>query len=151
MEQQTQFFPPSSERVNLHSRFEINERIHDETVRRLESLGEDSVAITSQLQKLDREWDIERAIQLNASTVFLIGLGLGAFFNRRFFALPVIAAGFLMQHSLFGWCPPVPILRRLGFRTPREIENERFILKQRRGDIRHVGESSEELLRALAR
>jgi hypothetical protein len=34
-----------------------------------------------------------------------------------------------MQHALQGWCPPVPILRRLGFRTAREIFEERLALK----------------------
>jgi hypothetical protein len=35
------------------------------------------------------------------------------------------ASGFLLQHALQGWCPPVPLLRQLGFRTSYEIEEER--------------------------
>ncbi len=35
-----------------------------------------------------------------------------------------------------GWCPPVPILRRLGFRTSFEIEQERQALKLIRGDYK---------------
>jgi hypothetical protein len=31
----------------------------------------------------------------------------------------------LFQHAVQGWCPPVPILRRMGFRTIYEIEQER--------------------------
>jgi len=37
--------------------------------------------------------------------------------------------GFLLLHGIVGWCPPVPVLRRLGFRTQREIEAERRDLR----------------------
>ena len=36
---------------------------------------------------------------------------------------------FLLQHALQGWCPPVPILRRQGFRTRHEIDAERQALR----------------------
>jgi hypothetical protein len=36
---------------------------------------------------------------------------------------------FYLQHTLQGWCPPLPLLRRLGFRTPGEIEEERAELE----------------------
>jgi hypothetical protein len=41
--------------------------------------------------------------------------------------------GFLLFHSVYGWCPPVPVLRRLGFRTAREIEAERHAIAARVG------------------
>jgi hypothetical protein len=102
------------------------------------------------LQELDREWDIERSIEANASTVALTGLGLGAFVDRRFFALPAVVASFLLMHALQGWCPPVPILRRLGFRTQSEIEEERYALKALRGDFADVT-TVEKALRAVRR
>jgi hypothetical protein len=40
-----------------------------------------------------------------------------------------------MQHALQGWCPPLPLLRRLGVRTQQEIERERYALKALRGDF----------------
>jgi hypothetical protein len=43
--------------------------------------------------------------------------------------------GFFMQHALQGWCPPLPVFRRLGFRTQYEIEQERYALKAIRGDF----------------
>jgi len=46
---------------------------------------------------------------------------------------------FLLQHAVQGWCPPLPVLRRLGFRTAREIEVERNALKALRGDFGHIG------------
>jgi hypothetical protein len=49
--------------------------------------------------------------------------------------LPVVVAGFLLQHALQGWCPPLPVLRRLGVRTADEINQERYALKALRGDF----------------
>ena len=49
---------------------------------------------------------------------------------------------FLLQHALQGWCPPLPLLRRLGVRTQAEIERERYALKAIRGDFAGVGTRS---------
>ncbi|HTO33126.1 MAG TPA: hypothetical protein VL202_18400 [Pararhizobium sp.] len=60
---------------------------------------------------------------------------LGISGDRKWFGLPVIVTGFLLQHAIQGWCPPIPILRRLGFRTADEIGQERYALKALRGDF----------------
>ena len=39
------------------------------------------------------------------------------------------------RHAVKGWCPPVPLFRRLGVRTCGEIERERYALKALRGDF----------------
>src|SRR6187401_716222 len=98
--------------------------------------------IERRLQELDQEWDIERAIEANASTLALVGLGLGATVDKRFFVLPAVITAFLLQHALQGWCPPIPVLRRLGFRTQFEIEQERYALKALRGDFADISEMS---------
>jgi hypothetical protein len=105
----------------------------EENVARYAAQGRE--AIEKRLAELDREWDIERALEANASMVALLGLGLGAFVHRRWFVLPAIVASFLFQHALQGWCPPVPVLRRLGMRTSTEIDYERYALKALRGDF----------------
>ena len=92
--------------------------------------------IGEHLGELDREWDIERAIELNASAIALTGVFLGATADRRFLILPALVTGFLLQHAVQGWCPPVPLLRRMGFRTAQEIEKERHALKAVRGDYK---------------
>ena len=74
-------------------------------------------------------------LEANAASVPLLSLGLGAFVDRRFFVLPAIVAGFLLQHAVQGWCPPVPMFRRMGIRTAREIDSERHALKIIRGDF----------------
>jgi hypothetical protein len=43
--------------------------------------------------------------------------------------VPLAVQAFYLQHTLQGWCPPLPLLRRLGFRTPREIGDERSALR----------------------
>ncbi|WP_225870696.1 hypothetical protein [Sphingobium sp. EP60837] len=108
------------------------------TLDRLHGCASDLSKIPLRFQTLDREWDIERTLEANAAGIALLGLALGASVNPWFFALPAIVAGFLMQHALQGWCPPVPILRKLGFRTAREIEEERMALKAMRGDFTGV-------------
>jgi hypothetical protein len=49
--------------------------------------------------------------------------------------LPGVVAAFLLQHAIQGFCPPLPVLRALGYRTDREIETERNALKAARGDF----------------
>lgn len=87
------------------------------------------------LDELDHEWDIERTLEANAATLALTGTLLGAFVDRRFLVLPAVVTGFLLQHALQGWCPPVPVFRRLGIRTAAEIDRERAALKALRGDF----------------
>jgi len=132
--------PTTSQRVPLHTSEAVNQRIRRETeenVRRNAYAGPQ--AIEQRLQELDAEWDIERMLEANAATAVLVGSLLGATVDRRFFVFPGLVAGFLLQHAVQGWCPPLPILRRLGFRTEREIDVERNALKAMRGDYRTPG------------
>jgi hypothetical protein len=125
---------PAQTAVNDNARIRRDTR---ETLARYAAAGPE--AIDHRLQELDREWDTERSREANAATVALVGLGLGTFVDRRFYMLPAAVAGFLLQHALQGWCPPVPLFRRLAFRTAREIEEVRFALKVLRGDFRDQG------------
>lgn len=121
--------PSTTDRVPRHTSPKINERIArqtEATLARVRAAGPQ--AIQTRLGELDREWDIERAIEANAASIAFVGIGLGAFVNPWFLLLPATVCAFLLQHSLQGWCPPVPILRRLGFRTQTEIEAERHEL-----------------------
>lgn len=131
--------PTTVDRVPRHTAENVNEQIRQTTEENVAHYAaEGNEAIEDRLHELDREWDIERTLEANAATVALLGLGLGAFVHRRFFALPAVVAGFLLQHAVQGWCPPIPIFRRLGFRTQPEIEQERYALKALRGDFQHL-------------
>lgn len=100
---------------------------------RLESAGHEEIA--DRLRELDEEWDVERLLQVNASVLVMLGVALGAKVDRRFLALPAAVFAFFGQHALQGWCPPIPVFRRLGVRTNREIARERYALKAMRGDF----------------
>ena len=99
--------PSTTARVPLHTSQAYNEAIRrqtEENVARCAAAGPE--AIERRLAELDQEWDIERSLEANAASVSLIGLALGAFVDRRFFIIPGLVAGFLLQHALHGWCPP---------------------------------------------
>jgi len=119
------------DRVRRHTAPEINRRITQTMQTRVkESLTNDPRQIEDRIEALDQEWDIERVLELNASAAALTGLLLGVLTGRRkWFLLPAAVLPFLMQHAVQGWCPPVPLLRRLGLRTQREIEAEKYALK----------------------
>lgn len=116
------------ERVPRHTAEDVNRRIRRTTAANIAYFREHGAEIPGRLAELDREWDIERAIEANAAVLGFAGVALGAGHGRRWLALPALVTAFLFQHAVQGWCPPVPILRRLGFRTSYEIEEERRAL-----------------------
>jgi hypothetical protein len=128
--------PATDARVPLHTRPRDNRRIHARTLHDVSRYFEatDEV-ITRRIQELEREWDVERTLEANAATVSLAGLALGIFVDRRFLVLPAAVSLFLLQHALQGWCPPLPVLRRLGIRTSAEIHQEILALRILRGDF----------------
>jgi hypothetical protein len=101
------------------------------------------VQISQRLEELDREWDIERWLEQNASGIALVSLLLGLTSNRKWLILSGTVLSFLFYHARKGWCPPVPLFRRLGIRTRKEIDEEKFALKALRGDFRKVPETPE--------
>jgi hypothetical protein len=152
--------PATNERVQEHTSASVNEEIRRQTEQNIARyVGASRGEIEQRLEELDAEWDIERTLEANAATISLIGLTLGATVDRRWYFLPAAVAGFLLQHALQGWCPPLPVFRRLGMRTAAEIEVERVALKALRGDFRSVSPqfagdrtpSAPELLRAAER
>jgi hypothetical protein len=142
------------------------ERTDPETNKTIENITEKTVEkylpankfrLSQRLVELDEEWDIERALELNASAVIIAGVLLGLFRQSRWLLVPLAVSGFLVQHALQGWCPPLEVFRRLGLRSSREIERERQALKALRGDYRNMPDrglgpkEQAELLLAAAR
>jgi hypothetical protein len=130
--------PATTERVSASTSTKWSQRVAEATEARVSWHAERPETIPRRLAELDREWDIERTLEANAASLSLLGIALGAGVDRRFFVLPGLVAGFLLQHALQGWCPPLPLLRRLGVRTQGEIERERHALKALRGDFEGV-------------
>lgn len=132
--------PATMERVERHTAPAVQQRIRKRARQRVHGLaGAPPHELTRRIEQLEREWDIERWLETNAATVSLIGLALGSFVDRRWFALPAVVAGFLLQHAIQGWCPPLPLFRRMGVRTAAEIHDEIVELRRLRGDFIEPG------------
>lgn len=126
----------ATDRVRTHSRTEFNTHIDREIAARVRyyaSLGPEQ--LDRRIAELEREWDVERWLETIAPTIALGGLALGTLRSRGWLLLPALVLPLLLQHAISGWCPPLPILRRLGVRTREEIERERYALKVLRGDF----------------
>ena len=126
--------PSTADRVPLQTAAEINQQIQQQTKANAAlAIAGGRAAIEQRLEALNREWDIERLLETNAGTAVVVGCVLGATVDKRWFALPAIVGAFLVQHALQGWCPPLPVFRRLGVRTADEIEAERKLLRNALG------------------
>jgi hypothetical protein len=123
------------DRVRQRTDHEVLDRLDQELAERVARLrGADEGRIGARLRELDEEWDIERVLIVNASALAGLGL-LGSLVRRRLVAFPMAVMGFLLQHGLQGWCPPLALFRRRSVRTRREIDLERYALKLSRGDF----------------
>jgi hypothetical protein len=139
------------DRVRLNTLDDVNRRIDrriEESVRYYSARPRAEVAC--RINDLALEWDIERVLQLMASSLSLSGLILGMVRSRVFFLVPTAVLSFLLLHAVQGWCPPIPVLRRLGVRTREEIERERYALKALLGDFGDLSRESDRAGRALA-
>ena len=132
------------DRVKRATPSSMNEKIENETWQRVSSyLNKSEPVISARIKELDKEWDIERYLGVNMSTLAFTGLAAGAITkNRNWNILPAVVLAFFFQHSVQGWCPPLPILRLLKLRTRREIEQEKYALKIIRGDFNDVSTES---------
>ena len=127
-------FAETTTRVPRHTPEHLNERIREKTRMNLIRWGTSKENIEKRMKALNREWDMERVLEANASSLVVIGTLLGAFLNPWFALIPFLVGGFLLQHAVQGWCPPIRLFRRLGFRTHAEIASEYYALRILRGD-----------------
>ena len=95
-------------------------------------------SIQQRIKELDKEWDIERTLELNAAVFGLTGVILTVTVNKRWLFLTGLVATSLALHVIQGWCPPIPLFRRLGIRTQKEIDDEKnaliMILEKRKAN-----------------
>jgi len=129
-------FPSTTKRVSINSNPNVNFKIRNHTIRNINIYKNSSDKILSDnIEKLNNEWDIERLLEAKAATIIITSTILGLKSNKNWFLLTGAAGIFLLQHSIQGWCPPVPLLRRMGFRTSEEINNEKIVYKMLRKDF----------------
>ena len=134
----------ATNRVAEHTPPHVNAEIRRTTEASVTYCAKNPDLIERRLEELQHEWDIERVLEANASILTLYGLVMGLVGRRyRLLVLPLVVAGFLLQHAIQGWCPPVSLLRRLGIRTRDEILFERYALRALRGDLNSIGETKE--------
>jgi glutathione S-transferase len=129
------FEAPYFDRVRERTSPRVNRRIDLSTAASLDRFVDaDPATIARHLDDLDREWDIDRAVMaVFAGAGGIAGLlSLGRWLSGkkpgRAAAVLAVQLGFLFHHARSGWCPPVAVLRRLGFRTRMEIEEEKRAL-----------------------
>jgi hypothetical protein len=125
----------SARRVQRHTAQWINDRLERQLQINVEYYRAHPQEINQRLAELDQEWDIERALETGSSVLSLLGLTMALSSGRKWLALPLAVQSFFLQHGLQGWCPPIPLFRRMGLRTQNEIERERYALKAIRGDF----------------
>ncbi len=78
-----------SDRVRAHSPASVNAGVDREVQECLAQLANaDRAEIDEHLHELDREWDVERYLQMNAGLVSLAGVVLGAAVDKRFLCCP---------------------------------------------------------------
>ena len=82
----------------------------------------------ARLRQLDQELDQEQALQIGAAVLGFLGAMLSVTVNLIFALLPVIAFAMLGQFALQGWSPALILLQRLGLRSSRDIDGERYAL-----------------------
>jgi hypothetical protein len=129
------FFPSTSDRVARFTPKRTNERIIEKMESNISLYAQNPNRISERLLELDREWDIDRAIELWGAGAISVVTLLGFTRSRKFHGAAWAVGAFLLSHALFGWCPPTAVLRQLGFRSAHEIESEKISLRILRGDF----------------
>ena len=141
-----------TDRVRAHTSREFLDEIDQQIEERVQYYAtQPKPVISARIDELEREWDVERVLETNASSLAFTGLVLGLTVNRKWFFLTGTVLGFLFQHAVQGWCPPIPLLRRAGIRTRAEIELERYAMKALRGDFETIPERTDNNAMARAR
>jgi hypothetical protein len=122
---------PGLDRVRANTPPQVNEDIDLKTRENILWYSrEDPDVIVARMAELDKEWDMERTLILNASLLSLFSLIMGYTRNRTWLVAPAVISFFLAQHAIQGWCPPVEVFRRMGVRTRKEIDMEKYALME---------------------
>jgi len=119
----------ASDRVRHHTAPLVNEAIDRQTRAHIaETIAAGRDAIVMRVRELDDEWDVDRALMLNFAVAGGLSFALGQRYHRGFTYFFCAQLAFLAMHATAGWCPPLVVFRRLGFRTAKEIATERAAL-----------------------
>ncbi|WP_224247746.1 hypothetical protein [Hyalangium gracile] len=130
----------STDVVRSHAPDGVNKRIDERVERCVRHMAQqERPEISRYLDKLEREWDLNRAVTVVGSAVALAGLWLARRDGGRWRILGGVAAGLMLQHGLLGFGPLAELVRAIGgVRTRKEIDLEKFALKALRGDFERI-------------
>jgi hypothetical protein len=130
----------SPDRVQKATPSAINAEIENRIWERVAQFANSNTyTISERIKELDSEWDIERWLGVNMACVALSGLAAAVATKKiNWLIVPTVVLGFYLQHSIQGWCPPLPLLRKLRIRTSNEIDLEKYALKFLRGDFNSI-------------
>lgn len=141
----------NSDVVRAHSPAPLNKRIDERVEQCVRDMAQqERPEMSRYLARLDREWDIWRAVSVTAGSACLLGLLLARVDGQGWRVLSAVSAGLLLHHGLFAWGPLGELVRALGVRTRREIDLEKFAIKALRGDFERVPKEGGPLARANA-
>lgn len=117
-----------------------NNLIRYQTICKLNKAKNSSkTVISKQIKQLNTEWDTERVLEVEAASLILLSSFMGIKGGRIWFCLSAMIGISLLNHGLLGWCPSLPIIRKMGIRTAEEINIEKTVLKILRGDFTGAG------------
>jgi hypothetical protein len=133
------------DRVRAYTDPQVNQKIDSQIEERIRFYAtQPRDVISARIEELDQESDIERYLETNAAALALGGVVLGMV-RRKWLILSATVLGFLLQHAIKGWCPPIPFMRKMGIRTRREIDREKYALKILRGDFQAMPANPDDL------
>ena len=88
-----------------------------------------AAAIQWRIKELDKSWDIEKTLEVNAGLLGLTGAVLALTVDKRWVILPAVVSPFLIHHPIQGWCPPLPLFKLMGIKSRPEFDREKYALK----------------------
>jgi hypothetical protein len=135
----------SPDRARRHTSHSALQSIDQDTLEHLVDVQARPETARQRLDQLDAEWDLDRTVEAGAAMLGLAGLALGVFVRPAFLVVPAAIGAGVLLFATRGSHPMLPVFRRLGIRSAREIERERYAIKALRGDFGHpdVGLSSD--------
>ena len=86
--------PSTADRVAQNTSDATNQKIGADIRDSIQWHAQHPEVISARLRELDTEWDIERTLEANASTLAFTGVVLGATVDRRWLALPALVTAF---------------------------------------------------------
>ena len=140
----TSWHPPRNDLIRERTSDRVNRKLDQQTEGALAEAADSPDRIRARLDSLDREWHVDRVLMAQCAVLGTISAVL-AMRNLRRRGSPGGAGGLfflqmavLLHHAIRGWSPSLPVFRRLGVRSAREIDAERSALETRLAQLEQL-------------